>query len=176
MLLDSPCSPKSWSKYRIVLLKCCSHRLAGLCSQLCVGGRLLECMDQGSASHLTGFPESGSALRDVMWPSCGGRLAKSLSARSSSARLRLHAASGKLVSLHEPNPFEGVSYPSMPLRDCSSRCMSNTSERAQRSRLEKAIRREVISNATRVCLGCATKVSALHQSCTGQTAWRTCLL
>ena len=79
-----------------------------------------------------------------MWPSCGGRLAKSLSAISSSASLRLHAASGKLVSLHEPNSFEGASYPSMPLRDCSSRCMSNASERAQCSRLEKTVRGEVL--------------------------------
>ena len=50
---------------------------------------------------LIGFPDRGSARRVVMRPSSGGRVDRSLSVRSSRARLSEQAAAGKLLSLRE---------------------------------------------------------------------------
>ncbi len=72
-----------------------------------------------------------------MRPSCGGRPAKSLSARSSSASLRLHAASGRLASLHAAHCSRGVSRPTLSHDACSLSLMSSASEQAQHPTLEK---------------------------------------
>lgn len=64
--------------------------------------KVLDC------NYLRGLPDSGSALNVVIRPSCGGRLANSLSARSSSANLSSHAASGKQVSLCRRDVFKGL--------------------------------------------------------------------
>ena len=50
---------------------------------------------------LIGFPDRGSARRVVMRPSSGGRVDRSLSVRSSRARLSEQADAGKLLSLRE---------------------------------------------------------------------------
>ena len=72
-----------------------------------------------------------------MRPSCGGRPAKLLSARSSSASLRLHAASGRLDSLHAAHCSRGVSRPTLSHDSCSLSLMSSASEQAQHPTLEK---------------------------------------
>ena len=72
-----------------------------------------------------------------MRPSCAGRLAKLLSARSSNASLRLHAASGKLVSLHKSHCFGRPIHASLSLCGCSS-CllMGSAPEHAQHPNLK----------------------------------------
>ena len=60
-----------------------------------------------------------------MRPSCGGRLARSLSARSSSASLRLHSASGRLVSLKEAAIVEHMQASGQDTHQCTA-CIIET--------------------------------------------------